>query len=457
MHDTSTDQAIVLGASMAGLLAARVLSERYKRVVIIERDVLPATGEHRRGVPHGKHVHALHPRGLEILDELFPGLSTSLAAGGAVLCDIVEEVRWQFPGAQLRQGRSNLMAVAATRPFLEGQVRARVRGLPGVRILHGSASALITTADGSTVTGVQFHEPDGSSAQITGSLVVDATGRGSRTPAWLAELGYQGPVRDRVEIGLGYATRFYRLRPDAMGGDQIILTAGTRENPRAAALAATEGDRHILTVAGIRGDFPPTDPEGFDQFVASLPTAAVPTAIAGAEPLDDPISFRFPASERRRYERLAEFPSGLLVIGDAVCSFNPIYGQGMTVAATEAMTLRSLLARDAIPAARRYFRAISAAIDVPWDIAVGADLAFPQVPGKRTAKVRLVNGYLPRLHVAAVHDQALATALIRVIGLKDRPEGLFRPDRMLRVLRGNMARGTRTSTAAAEPAAAQPV
>jgi 2-polyprenyl-6-methoxyphenol hydroxylase-like FAD-dependent oxidoreductase len=166
------------------------------------------------------------------------------------------------------------------------------------------------------------------------------------------------------------------------------------------------------------------------------------------------VPFRFPASVRRRYERLAAFPAGLLVIGDAVCSFNPIYGQGMTVAATEAMALRALLARGAAPDARRYFRAIAGAIDAPWDIAVGSDLAFPQVPGKRSAKVRLVNAYLPRLHAAAAHDEALATAMIRVIGLKDRPEGLLRPDRVLRVLRGNLGNGKRLP---APPRAGHPV
>jgi 2-polyprenyl-6-methoxyphenol hydroxylase-like FAD-dependent oxidoreductase len=151
------------------------------------------------------------------------------------------------------------------------------------------------------------------------------------------------------------------------------------------------------------------------------------------------VPFRFPASVRHRYERLTSFPAGLLVIGDAVCSFNPVYGQGMTVAATEAVTLRGLLARRAVPDARRYFRAIAAVIDVPWDVAVGADLAFPSVPGKRSPKVRLVNAYMPRLHAAAAHDTALAAALVRVIGLKERPEGLLRPDRVLRVLRGNLA------------------
>jgi hypothetical protein len=210
----------------------------------------------------------------------------------------------------------------------------------------------------------------------------------------------------------------------------------------------------MLTVAGICGDYPPTDPQGFGEFVAGLPSADIAAAIAGAEPLDDPVPFRFPASVRHRYERLSGFPAGLLVIGDAVCSFNPVYGQGMTVAAAQAMTLRGLLARQAVPDARRYFRAITAAIDVAWDIAVGADLAFPQVPGKRSAKVRLVNAYIPRLHAAAAHDQALAAALVRVIGLKDRPEGLLRPDRMLRVLRGDLASSSRPVPAPASQAPA---
>ena len=296
----------------------------------------------------------------------------------------------------------------------------------------------------------------GSPAPVPASLVVDATGRGSRTPAWLAGLGYQRPAQERVEIGLGYATRTYRLRPGAMDGDQMILTAGTAANPQAGVLAVTEGGRHMLTIAGICGDYPPTDPAGFGEFVAALPSGDIAAAIAGAEPLDDPVPFRFPASVRHRYERLASFPAGLLVIGDAVCSFNPVYGQGMTVAAAQAMTLRGLLARSAVPDARRYFRAITAAIDVAWDIAAGADLAFPQVLGHRSAKVRLVNAYMPRLHAAAARDQALAAALVRVIGLKDRPEGLLRPDRVLRVLRSNMANGRPAPAPAAQAPAVTP-
>jgi 2-polyprenyl-6-methoxyphenol hydroxylase-like FAD-dependent oxidoreductase len=431
------DHAVVMGSSMAGLLAARVLSDHFRQVSIIERDALPGIGEHRKGVPQGRHVHGLHPRGREILDELIPGFTATLVGGGAVRGDVLGNLRWQLSGCQLRREHIGLPVLLASRPFIEGHVRAFVRKLPRISIVEQcSVAGLATTAGRGRITGVRIHQPAGL-ADLRADLVVDATGRGSRTPRWLSELGYQPPVEDRVDIGLGYATRTYRLRPGALNGDHLILTGATLANPRYGVLAAVEGGRHILTLAGIRGDHPPTDPEGFNTFAASLPSGDIAAAIAGAAPVDDPVPFRFPASTRRRYERLRRFPAGLLVIGDAVCSFNPVYGQGLTVAAMQALTLQRLLVNDAADDPRRYFRTIASVIDVPWDIAVGADLAFAGVPGKRTAKVRLTNAYLPRMHAAATRDATLAGALVRVIGLKDRPETLLRPGPVLRTLRGS--------------------
>lgn len=193
-------------------------------------------------------------------------------------------------------------------------------------------------------------------------------------------------------------------------------------------------------MAGILGDHPPTDPTGFDAFVATLGFPDIAHTLLGAEPLDDPVSFRFAASVRHRYERLRRFPNGLLVIGDAICSFNPIYGQGVTVAAIQVIALRRLLSTGEAPTPRRYFRHIGRLVDVPWEIAVGADLAFPGVPGRRTAKIRMVNAYLPRLHAAARTDTTLGRAFIRVMGMVDRPEGLLRPDRALRTLWANARR-----------------
>lgn len=431
------DHAVVLGASMAGLLAARVLTEAYRTVTVIDRDTLPEIGAHRRGVPQGRHQHGLHPRGGAVLEELFPGLTAHAVAAGASSGDVLGRCRWLLSGHRLRQADIGVPALVASRPLLEGQVRARVQALPGVTFLERTGVVGVTTTAGRRVTGVQVCDSEGDLVQVPAELVVDATGRGSRTPVWLAELGYQPPAEDRIDIGLGYATRTYRLRPGALGSDMLILTSGTPDNPRIGVLSTVEGGRHLLTLGGILGDHPPTDPTGFEAFAASLPFADISEAIVGAQPLDNPVVFRFPASVRRRYEHLLQFPEGLLVIGDAVCSFNPVYGQGMTVAANQALVLRRLLAHSTSPAPDQYFQAIAKTITPPWDFAVGADLAFPGVPGPRTGKRRIVDTYLSALLAAAGSDAALGAAFIRVMGLLDRAEGLLRPDRVLRVWWGN--------------------
>jgi 2-polyprenyl-6-methoxyphenol hydroxylase-like FAD-dependent oxidoreductase len=430
--------AVVLGASMAGLLAARVLTEAYRKVTVIDRDVLPEGGVHRRSVPQSHHLHVLLPRGREVLEDLFPGFTARAVQAGAPTGDGLGAVRVVVSGHRLRQVDVGRLGLFVGRPFLEGQVRARLRVLPAVTFVEGSDIAgLMTTPDRHRITGVAVRGPNQQPQHITADLVVDATGRGSRTPIWLREWGYRPPAEDRIEIRLGYATRTLRLRPGAIGNDKFIAIVPTVDNPRIGALGAMEGGRHILTLGGILGDYPPTDPAGFEAFAASLAAPDIAKAIQGAQPVNDPVAFRFPASVRHRYERLRAFPAGLLVIGDAVSSFNPIYGQGMTVAALQAMALRQLLARTPQPAPRHYFRLIAKTIDPPWDIAVGADLAFPDVPGTRTAKTRLVNAYLPRLLTAAAHDATLSMAFAQVQGLIDRPEALLRPDRMLRVWRTN--------------------
>src|SRR6266542_4919334 len=434
------DRAVVLGASMAGLLAARVLADAYTQVTVIDRDELPEASTHRRGVPHGRHLHALLARGQQALEELFPGLTAELVAHGAAAGDVLGNGRWFIGGHRLRQAHTGLVALCASRPFLEGHVRARVRALPNLTILDRcQVIGLATTPDGRRVTGVRaLRRADGNAGaeEVLGAdLVIDATGRGSRTPTWLQALGYARPPTERVRIGLGYATRTFRLPPDALGGDLGILHGSTPEHPRGGALFVLEGGRWMLTLGGILGDYPPTDPDGFLAFARSLRFPDIYEAIRDGEPLDDPVGFRFPASVRRRYERLGRFPDGLLVVGDAVCSFNPIYGQGMSVAALQSLTLRRHLQRGVRPQPRRVFRDLARIVDVPWEIAVGGDLVFPGVQGRRTARVRLVNAYLGRLHAAAAHDARLAGAFLRVAGLVAPPESLLRPSIAVRVLR----------------------
>jgi 2-polyprenyl-6-methoxyphenol hydroxylase-like FAD-dependent oxidoreductase len=432
------DRAVVLGASMAGLLAARVLAEAYAQVTVIDRDELPEASTHRRGVPHGRHAHALLARGQQALEELFPGLTADLVAQGVPTGDLLANGRWYVSGYRLRQAHIGLVTLSASRPLLEGYVRARVRALPNVAFLDcRDIVGLAATPDGRRVTGARvLRQADGSAKEevLAADLVVDATGRGSRTPIWLQALGYARPDAEQVRVGLGYTTRSYRLPPDALDGDLAVLDATTPQHPRGGALLRLEGDRWMVTLAGMLGDHPPTDPDGFLAFARSLRFPDIYQTIRDAQPLDDPVGFRFPASVRHRYERLDRFPDGLLVMGDAVCSFNPIYGQGMSVAALEALALRRYLERGAEPQPRRWFRDLARVVDVPWDIAVGGDLAVPGVQGRRTLKVRLVNAYIARLHAAAAHDVSLASAFVRVAGLVAPPQTLLRPDVAVRVL-----------------------
>jgi 2-polyprenyl-6-methoxyphenol hydroxylase-like FAD-dependent oxidoreductase len=435
------EHAVVLGAGMAGLLTARVLSESFRRVTVVDRDELPTGTEGRRGVPQGRHLHALLPRGRQVLDELFPGITEELVQHGAVLADPMAQVRFQFGGHRLSRAPSPLRDLFASRPLLESTVRARVRQIPEVTV-RDRCDVLGPVVEGGRVTGVHVadREPAAAVERLTADLVVDATGRGSRTPAWLEQMGLSAPPEERVEIRLGYTSGRFRLRPGALDGDVAILTSGTPQAARGGALFPIEGGLHMVTLAGTLGDRPPVDLEGFLGFAADLAFPDIADALRGAVPVSPLHSTSFPASVRRCYERLRDMPSGLLVLGDALCSLDPVYGQGMTVAALEADALRTLLRRGRVPAPRTFSRAAHRALGPAWDLAAGADLADPRVQGTRTRKVRLGNAYTARFQAAAEKDADLARAFVEVIGLLRPPAALMRPDRLVRVLlRGGSA------------------
>jgi 2-polyprenyl-6-methoxyphenol hydroxylase-like FAD-dependent oxidoreductase len=437
------DHAVVLGASMAGLAAARALTDAYERVTVLEHDALPAGAAHRKGVPQSRHAHGLLAGGRVALEELFPGLTQELVANGALSGDLQVNTRWYNRGLRLCQGPSGLRALAVSRPLLEGCVRERVWALPNVRVVDRcDVAGLATTPDGRQVQGVRvLRRADGSAEEVFGAdLVVDATGRGSRSPIWLDQLGYPRPAEEELRIDVAYASRVYRRRPDHLGGDRAVLIQATLDRPRGAAMLAMEGDRWLVTLWAYRGQRPPTDPDGFTAFAATLPAADVFEVISDAEPLGEVLPARYPASVRRRYEQLDRFPDGYLVTGDAVCGFNPVYGQGMSVAALEALALRECLRDGPAGLARRFFAKAARIVDIPWGIAVTSDLRFPWIHGARSARVRLVNAYLARFHLAAERDLVLGRAFLRVVNLIDRPEGLLRPAIAARVVRGNLRR-----------------
>lgn len=451
-------RAVVLGGSMAGLLAARVLSDSYTEVVVVDRDTLHGVTGARRGVPQGRHVHGLLARGQQVLDELFPGFTEEAVASGVPTGDL-GELRWYFNGRRLAPGTTGLTCVSAARPVLEDVVRRRVEAIEGVELREQhDILGLVASADRSRVTGVRVqHRVVGSTPQVVeADLVVDATGRGSRTPVWLDELGYDRPAEDRIRIDLSYTTRVFRLCDDAVLGDDLSINpVSSPSHRRGAFLSRIEDGKVAVSLTGVLGDTAPTDDAGWLEWARSLPVPDVYDAVKDAEPVTDAVTHRYPFSQRRHYEGLERLPAGLLVVGDAACSFNPVYGQGMTVAALEALVLREHLQRGE-PQPVAFQADVAKVIEMPWQSSAGGDLAFPEVVGPRPLVVRVMNGYMGALQAAATQDGRITRTFMRVAGLVDGPQALVAPRTVLRVLVGAWrARGaTGTGPVAAVPAPA---
>jgi 2-polyprenyl-6-methoxyphenol hydroxylase-like FAD-dependent oxidoreductase len=432
---------VVLGGSIAGLLAARVLADSYDSVTVVDRDSFPPIGDHRRGVPQGRHAHGLLARGREILEELFPGLTDELVARGALAGSLTDQARWLHEGRYQVRYASDLVGLAVSRPLLEGFVRERLFAMPNVTAMEQTdAVGLMASASGDAVTGVRVTraEAQGVEEVVPCDLLVDATGRASHAPAWLESLGYPRPVEEQVRVDVAYTTRTYRRIPTDIGGDRAIIVAASPSCPRGAALLAQENDRWLLTLIAYHGDAAPPDDAGFADFAASLPTDDIYQLVKHAEPLGGFLTARFPASRRLRYEALTRFPERFVVVGDAISSFNPIYGQGMTVAASEALALGAELAGGAQRLGPRFFRRASQLVDGAWSIAVGNDLRLPATVGHRTAMVRFINWYVAKLLRVSHRDPAVALAFQRVANLLAPPPSLLGPAVALRVVRGSL-------------------
>ncbi|MFJ1792750.1 FAD-dependent oxidoreductase [Kitasatospora griseola] len=445
--ETGTGHALVLGAGISGLCAARALAEVFDRVTLVERDTLTGDGTTRRGAPQGAHVHSLTVRGATVLEEFFPGFADELAADGATLATALSEVDIVFFGSLLRKVPVGTV-LQTSRPFLEDRLRAKVCAAPNVTLLDGrEAIAPLTTPDRTRVTGARVARPGApdTAEDIDADLVVDAMGRAGRGATWLRTLGYDKPVERRMRVDVAYASRRYRLPPGALDQNKALLVGATPARPRGLVLTAQEDDIWVLSLYGFGSqDHPPTAPDGFLLFAQELATAAAWEALRHAEPVTDVSSFAYPHSLRRDFHRLRRLPDGLISIGDAICSLNPIYGAGMTVAALEAAALRACLAGGTRDLPRRFYRSASKSLQLSWLFAALADRSMPQVPGTRPALAALLAKSFRATMRAAATDAEVATAVWNAVSLTGSPAGLARPRIVAAMLR-NWPR-TRTGT-----------
>jgi 2-polyprenyl-6-methoxyphenol hydroxylase-like FAD-dependent oxidoreductase len=431
--------AVVLGGSIAGMLTARVLADRYDRVTIVERDRLPSTVEHRRGLPHGRHVHGMLPKGRQIVEELLPGFTQHVVSAGGLTGDILGNCRWYLNGRMLRQTETGLTALSASRPLLETAIRQRVCALSNVAVIDDCDVAGLCASDsGDRITGAIVTGRTGLRT-VYADLVVDATGRGSRTPRWLAELGYEPPAVERVVIGLSYSSCLFEAPDGLLGDDLLVVTARFPGQRRSAVVQRLEGGRILITLAGVLGERPPDTLDGFADYARTLATSDTYEVIRAAKPIGVPVPFRYPAYTRRRYDELTRLPAGLLVAGDAACNFNPVYGQGMSVAAMNALAIRDELRHRGQPDPHRYFAMVSAILEAPWRLAVGPDLALGAT-GPALSDSPLTAEYVGRLQLAATEDATLAAAFVRVTSLIDPPPALLHRDIVERVAQHTFSR-----------------
>ena len=456
-----TNHAIVIGGSMAGLLAARVLSEHFARVTIIERDLLNDDMEPRKGVPQGRHVHGLLAGGASILGAYFPDLFTALARDGAVPVGTSDIRRYQL-GIRVAGVPGPVKTLWQSRPFLEQHVRAALLARSNVQILDACDVARLRIQDG-RVTGIVLRHRRGEQFEdeLAADLVVDASGRGSRAPQWLASSGYGQVEESSVKIDVGYASRIYRC-PDQLPTDwKVLMVLGLPpHNKRAGVIFPVQGGYWMVTLGGWLRDYPPDDDAGFLDYARSLARSEVYDAIKEAEPVTPISVYKYSANQWRHYERMSRLPEGFIIMGDAVCSFSPVYGQGMSVAAIEAKILDSCLReqQDRIgntsPASfpKRFQKAIAREIATPWLLATGEDLRYPETRGHRSLRTRLFNWYIRRVMGLTASDPLVAAALFQVSQLLKPLKTLFEPHIVRAVLLGTARTKGTTSKPVLRPA-----
>jgi 2-polyprenyl-6-methoxyphenol hydroxylase-like FAD-dependent oxidoreductase len=435
-------RAIVVGGSITGLLAARALSEHFSSVTLVERDRFPDGPCFRKGLPQMRHVHVLLKQGERVIAHYFPGLLPELIEGGAHLIDMGGDLRWFNFGNWKARCQSGMDFFCQSRGFFEWKIRQRVASLDGVRMLDECDVAGYTLDSTGRISGVKIHRAPGTEDRLDAELVVDASGRGSRTPQWLDQLGFGKPIETEVGVDVGYASRFYR-RPEKTPGDWTGLMIYPKPpGTRLGVLFPVEDNRWMVTLVGWFGDHPPVDECGFLEFAASLPVPDLYRAIKDAEPVSPIASHRFPSNRRRHYERMQRFPEGLVVLGDALCSFNPIYGQGMTTGALGVRLLDDSLHEQRrlggsgtlVGFPHRFQRKIARVIDSPWLLTTTEDFRSPRTVGRRAWWTAALCWYTGRIHRLTWSDRFTARRFLEVMHLTVGPAALFHPYIVFRAL-----------------------
>lgn len=432
MPDRLGQHAIVIGGSIAGLMAARVLTDFFEQVTVFDRDPVAAGPAVHKSVPQGHHLHALMLGGEQVISSLYPGFTDRLQKLGAVRFRFGKEAAFYFPGGRsytptgsVKEARDlGIDGYSQSRGLLEFCVRQCTLELANLKLI-GDTTVQGLVCEGGQVRGVRLKREGGEEA-VAADLVLDAGGRGSRTPRWLGELGFPTPEETSIGCDFAYTSAKFRTPADYDGPEKVMLFGGPPPTfTSGAGIGQIEDDIWMVSLAGRFGVYPPSDEEGFFAFAKTLPTRRFYDLIKNAERVSDIHHHRFPTSVQHHYERLAAFPERFVVLGDAISSFNPVYGQGMSSAALQVRALQQLLNERAAGAhaeglaglGAAYFPKAAEVIASPWILAASSDFAYPQTTGERPPNMEEGGRYFVALDSIVAEDPAVHRILVEVFQL----------------------------------------
>jgi 2-polyprenyl-6-methoxyphenol hydroxylase-like FAD-dependent oxidoreductase len=443
--------AVVSGAGMAGLLAARVLADHYENVTVLDRDQLPDGPAFRGGVPQSPHTHVLLGRGLTAIESLFPGIGTEFVKAGAVPVDWPGDALWLTRAGWSQRFRPGMSIISLSRDLVEWTVRQRVLDSPRIRLLaETEVTDVVSSPDGDAVTGVRTRQrgQPGHEDAIAADLVIDATGRQSRCCQWLTGLGYPAPAEMSIAYDVGYASRFYDRPRREADWKLMLLQAQPPGHTRSGMIVPVEGDRWLVSLVGRHGDQPPTGGQEFLDFAASLRSPLLHRTLQTADPLTPVRGFKINRTYRRRFDQMTRWPDNFVVTGDAVCTLNPVYAQGMSVAAIGALGLDAELRRPLSGNLTRRLqaRAVRASEDA-WLVSSGEDLRYlaRQNGTRPPLRDRIMHPYLDRVLRVGTHDRLVNRALLGVLNLERPPSSLLKPRVLLHTVHPDKAAGDVTT------------
>ncbi|MGH3633401.1 FAD-dependent oxidoreductase [Mycobacterium sp.] len=438
--ETTRTHAVVIGASIAGLCAARVLSDFYDRVTVFDRDELPTLPVNRTAVPQGRHLHLLMARGAQEFDNLFPGLLDDMVAAGVPMLENRPDcIYFGAAGHLLGVGhtlREEFTAYVPSRPHLEWQIRRRASAIGNVKIQRRAVVEPRFDSRAQRVIGVLLDS--GSEPEFVGAdLVVDAAGRGTRLPVWLEQWGYQRPREDVVDVGIGYASHQFRI-PEGLIRERVVVAGASRQQPLGLGMLGYEDGTWILTTFGVAKAEPPHTFSEMLVLAEKLLPAHLATALEQAEPIGEAAFHRFPASRWRRYDKLDRFPAGIVPLGDAVASFDPTFGQGMTMTSLQAGHLQRALQTPSGDLARQVNRATAKTTYPVWMMTAIGDFTFHHANGPMPWWYRPVGSLFDQFLGAAETEPVLAEWFLRRFSLLDSLYMIPSPALVGRTIRHNM-------------------